>query len=422
MVLQVYKNPVPGSRLPYIIRLPVAGEPPLTLGCGAMWPGVKDVFCYQLDALPPGAELVEEVPVQSCWRAGKAVHLVLQRSRRRRSMFVWTQSRGRTLIFWRTQKTMQSARPGLKTPQARRLEIDEIAVDLREQYPWRFAKQKVTCVLRELPVGDYGVVIEDALVGAIERKSVEGLIAAATDGTLNFALAELSRLPFGALVVEGRLSDVFKQATHVNHGWLMSIIVALQVMHPKVNWIFAETRDFAEEYAYRWLAAVYKTTSDPGSAIFQGRFTGDQVAEAAPSPYGEAGPSESAKTALSASGETVPLPLRFDQAEGGAGETARTGRPVDKSGAARAVGAAATTLRDRSARLTEALRRADEGHIWTSEEYARYFSVTLPTAYSDLKRLVEAGSLFPVARSRPRRYMRRPPEDGTRSEPHSSRN
>lgn len=359
----IAKNPNPNSRLPYIIRLPVAGGEDIVLACGSDWPGVKDVFCYQLDSWPDGAEVLERVPVASCWRTGKAVHLVLRRRMRRRSMFVWVQSKGRTLIFWRTQKTMQTARPGLKVPQARRLSGSiVIAVDIREKYPWRFTRQGAECTRRELPVGDYGIIVDGKLCAAVERKTPEGLLSSALDGTLNFALAELSRLPHGLVVVEGRFADLFRTSEYVDSGWVMSVVAALQVTYPRVSWTFADTRDLAEEFAYRWLAAAYKAITDPGSPLYDERKSGDMA---------------------------------------GADAVAESKAPTLL---------APPTVRDRQGRIEMALKLAEEGHQWTSADYARYFDVTQQTAWLDLRYLVDAGALVAVGSPRYRRYVR--PQQG----------
>ena len=102
--LLIARDPIPGGRLPYLLSLPVAGEAPLILACAEVWPGAKDVFCHPLSSWPPDAQLLETLPVEQCWRVGKAVHLVLQRRQRRRSLFVWTVKGERQLIFWRSQR------------------------------------------------------------------------------------------------------------------------------------------------------------------------------------------------------------------------------------------------------------------------------------------------------------------------------
>ncbi|HHV53898.1 MAG TPA: hypothetical protein GXX55_00355 [Firmicutes bacterium] len=258
----VARNPRPRTRLPYLLFVPVAGERPLVLATSGQWPAGRDLFCYQVqeEEWPEEADVVESVPVQSSWRAGKAVYLVLNRRQRRRCMFIWTESRGRTLIFWRTQQTIKSARPGIRVPAARGLETRplSIAVDHRERYPWRFPRQHAQIERRELPVGDYGVFFGDSLVAVVERKSIPDLVSAISSGTLRMQLLELSRLPRAVLVVEGRLSDLMKaeKEAGISAGWLLNLSAALQAEYPNVQWIFAETRAIAQDVAYRWLSAA----------------------------------------------------------------------------------------------------------------------------------------------------------------------
>ncbi|MBX6377635.1 MAG: hypothetical protein IRY95_03725, partial [Clostridia bacterium] len=109
--------------MPYLLRLPAGGPGggPLVLATRGTWPGAGDLFCHQLEAWPEGAEVIEEVPVRSCYRRGRAVHLVLERRHARRSIFVWTERKGRPLVFWRSERSMRAARPGIRVPQARGL-------------------------------------------------------------------------------------------------------------------------------------------------------------------------------------------------------------------------------------------------------------------------------------------------------------
>jgi hypothetical protein len=354
---RIGRNPDPASRLPFLLGLPVAGEGEVVLACAVDWPGAKDAFCFQLGAWPDGAAVLEEVPIEGCWRAGKSLHLVLRRRSRRRSLFVWTAKQGRTLIFWRTQKTMTAARPGLKVMPARGLDAPlTIAVDQRERYAWKFPQQRAHLVRRTLPVGDYGVFDGDRLVAAIERKSPANLAGDAVGGQLGFLLADLERLPHGCLVVEGRLSEVLKApGDHVKPGWLMSVLAALQVAHPRVPWVFAETRALAEDYGYRWLAAALKRHREGPAAT--------SMAAGGPGPD-----------------EAVQLTLAEDR------------EPY--------------AVHDRVGRQAEALRLAEAGQAWTSGAYARHFGVSQATAWQDLTDLVATGDLVAEGNRRTRQYRR----------------
>jgi len=377
----IARNPAPGTRLPFLLRVPVEGEAALVLACREDWPGAKDAYCHEIDGWPEDAEVLERLSVQRCWRAGKAVHLVLDRRLRRRSMFVSTEKGGRTLVFWRTQKTMRAARPGLKVGAARGLDGPlEIAVDYREQHAWRFAQQQATCARRELPVGDYGVFVADRLVAAVERKSIGDLAAAAVGGKLQFALAELSRLPRAALVVEGRLSDLLK-SEHVKSSWMLSVIAALQVAHPHVSWLFAETRDLAEDFAFRWLAAARKVAVE---GLLAG--TGAREAPVLGKVVLDEGVQDTAASEAASAGVTGAPGLR----------PAASGSPGIQLG---------LLVNDRAGRIEAAARLAREGRVWTTAEYASRFGVSGPTAWNDLTRLVEAGVLVTRGGRRDRRYV-----------------
>jgi hypothetical protein len=341
------RNPAGGSRLPYLLRLPVAGEGRLFLAARESWPRGTDVFCYQVAEWPAEAEIVEEVPVESCWRVGAAVHLVLQRRTNRRSLFVWTRKGDRTLIFWRSDASMRRARPGIRVPLARAFgERLTIAVDVGERYPWRFAGRDATTERRRLPVGDYALVRDDEIVAVVERKTPADFASAAIGGQLGLALAELGHTAHAALVVEGRLSDVLKAADRVKPGWLMNVIAALQAEHAGVSWMFAETRQLAEEWAYRWLAASARLDAPRA------------------------------------------LPLLDDRA---IGET-----PVVYAGRPR--------MLDAAARRSLLLREAEAGTVWTSRTAAARCGVTQVTALADLAALVRVGDLAPVGRARARAY------------------
>src|SRR5579862_4003564 len=80
----VARNPEEASRLPFLIRLPLASGP-LVLKAGDSWPRTARVYCHRADAWPDRPELVDEAPVRSCIRRGIAIDLVLDRPRQSRS-------------------------------------------------------------------------------------------------------------------------------------------------------------------------------------------------------------------------------------------------------------------------------------------------------------------------------------------------
>lgn len=254
----VGRNPAERTRLPYLLRVPLAGGD-VVLATRDVWPRTGDLYCHVLESWPDGAEEVERVPVERCWRSGVAIHLVVRRRQERRSLFVWTRARGREMVFWRSAASMRAARPGVRVPGASGLEraTFTVAVDTRERHPWRFARRDVVTERRSLPVGDYALLDGDTVVAAIERKRVPDLASSIVSGCLTAMLSELAQLPRSAIVVEARLGELLRhgERTGVAPGWLLNAVAALQVTHPRVSWMFCETRPLAEDWAFRWLSA-----------------------------------------------------------------------------------------------------------------------------------------------------------------------
>lgn len=255
--LLIATNPDPDSSLGFLVRLPL-GEG-LVFRTAGTWPRAKALFCYPVGTSewPAEPDVVERVPVRSCVRRGAAIDLVVERARENRSQIVYTTARGRDMVFWQSARTRKQARPRVTTPTARAAGVAdlEIVVDTRERYRYRFARQQVAVVSRALRCGDYGVEIDGRLTAAVERKSLADLVSSLTNGKLRFAMADLAALPRAAVVVEDRYSQIFK-LEHVRPSVVADDLSELQVRWPNVPVVFAENRQLAEEWTYRYLAAA----------------------------------------------------------------------------------------------------------------------------------------------------------------------
>jgi len=254
-VFTIARNPQEDSKLPYLLRLPIEGG--LILKARDTWPRAARIYCHAFEEeWPAKAEIVEEIPTASCRRRGPVIDLVLDRPRLSRSQFVFTETRGRPAIFWQTQKTAKAANPGARIPRARAVpEGYLVAVDTRERYPYRFAGRGVSIERAALSAGDYAVMAEGDPIATVERKTLENLASSLSDGTLAFQMQRLSEMPAAAVVVEGRYSALFK-LEHVSGAWLGDMLARLQVRYPEVQVVFADSRKFAEEWCYRFLAAA----------------------------------------------------------------------------------------------------------------------------------------------------------------------
>jgi hypothetical protein len=260
--LVVARNPDEASSLPYLLRLPIDGG--LALKARDSWPRSARVYCHPLDApWPPEAEVLEEVPITVCRRRGAAIDLVLDRLRLSRSQFVFTEIRGRPAIFWQTQKAARGANPGARVPRRKAASELTIIIDSRERYPFRFTGRSVETQRAALPAGDYGVAVDGEVVASVERKVFDNFTTSLSDGTLAFQMQRLAQLPLGAIVVEGRYADLFR-VEHAPSDWLADVLARLQVRYPELPVVFADSRKFAEEWTYRFLATA---TTEVGSPL-----------------------------------------------------------------------------------------------------------------------------------------------------------
>jgi len=251
----VARNPDENSSLPYLVRLPL-GDAGVVLKVKDTWPRTAKIYCHPSTDWPDNPDIVERVPVSSCVRRGAAIDLQLNRGRENRSQFVFAKARGREVIFWQSARTARQARPNVSVPTARSFgQVLEIIVDSHEQYAWKFANQQATTRRAALGAGDYGVESAGVLVASVERKSLPDLVATLTGGRLRYLLAALSDLPHGALVVEDRYSEVFK-LTRVRPSVVAEGLAEAQVRFPSVPIVFCETRQLAQEWAYRYLGAA----------------------------------------------------------------------------------------------------------------------------------------------------------------------
>ncbi|HVE45898.1 MAG TPA: ERCC4 domain-containing protein [Acidimicrobiales bacterium] len=268
MELLIARNPDPESSLPYLLRLPIGAG--LVFRTKGTWPRTSALYCHPVPVgdWPDEPDLVERVPLVACARRGAAIDVVASRGREQRSQIVFTNARGREMVFWQSPRTRKQARPDVRLPGARAAGIAEleIVVDAHERYAYAFAGQQVRTVRRGLPCGDYAVSINGKLVAAVERKSLADLVSSLTSGRLRFALGELAALPRAAVVVEERYSQIFN-LTRVRPALVADGLAELQVRWPTIPITFCDNRKLAEEWTYRYLAAAHAWASAELGAI-----------------------------------------------------------------------------------------------------------------------------------------------------------
>ncbi|MET0864181.1 MAG: histone-like nucleoid-structuring protein Lsr2 [Nakamurella sp.] len=252
--LLIARNPDPDSALPFLVRIPL-GPNGIVVKARQTWPREKKIYCHRADGWPAEPDIVERLPVRTCVRRGPAIDLVLNRARESRSQFVIAQARGREMIFWQSPRTTKQARPAVRIPTARAHgQVLEIVIDTAEKYPYTFNSQQTSTTRQRLPAGDYAVRLDDEIVAAVERKTLEDLAGSLLSGKLTYALAELTALPRAAVVVEDRYSRLFK-LEHAPGARVAEALAEAQARFPLVPIVFCETRPLAQEWTYRWLGA-----------------------------------------------------------------------------------------------------------------------------------------------------------------------
>jgi len=250
----VAKNPETDTSLPYLIHVPLQGG--LWLKARETWPRASRVYCHRIEDVDPASlEILERAAVLHCERRGPVIDLVLDRAQNRRAQFVFTQARGRPMIFWQTPKAAANARPGLRVPSRPSRELERIVIDTRERYGYAFRGRGVAVERAALRVGDYAGFVGEEAVAVVERKTLDDFCGALANGSLGFAMAELARLPTTAVVVEGSYSQLLRRG-FVDGAWLAALVARLQVRYPTVPIAFAETRMLGERWAFEFFAAA----------------------------------------------------------------------------------------------------------------------------------------------------------------------
>ena len=118
---------------------------------------------------------------------------------------------------------------------------------------WKFAGRALVLERRAPPAGDYAAIVGEIVVAAIERKKPENLATSLSDGSLAFQLQRLADLPRAAIVVEAVTRTCFElRARFLDGRHAGSAGRPL----PRGPVVFAGSRKFAEEWAYRFFGAA----------------------------------------------------------------------------------------------------------------------------------------------------------------------
>jgi hypothetical protein len=190
---------------------------------------------------------------------------VLDRPRLSRSQFVFTQAKDREAISWQTQKTARAGNPGGRIPRRCTYRTGQD----RRRYPRALPTASRIRVRRRPGTPSPGATTrshapDGSILATVERKSLDDLATALSNGTLALQLQPFCELPLAAVVIEARYSAAYR-LEHVDGGWLADQLTRLQARYPEVPPVFADSRRYAEDWTYRFLTTALADTADPSS-------------------------------------------------------------------------------------------------------------------------------------------------------------
>lgn len=252
---------------PFRISIDHDGRTVIAVRAKASWPGPgQNIFCLRELDFDPGEplDLIERVPVVSLTRVGRKLAVVLDRPQRKRCEFLAIEKARRDgsgayeQVFFRTESGIRAHRSRSRV-ELRTTPTDlTVIIDSAERYPWRFPGAAVT--KRKLPVGDYGLMIDERLSAVVERKSFDNLLG--DIGALqafHHQLADLASVPVSALVIEAEYRD-FLDPARLTGRWpaahLARVLGELSALHPGLPIVYAGNRKSANAWTHQFFLSL----------------------------------------------------------------------------------------------------------------------------------------------------------------------
>jgi hypothetical protein len=252
-------------RFPFRIAIEQDGRVLFAVRAQSVWPAPGgQIFCLRELEFEPTEPLepVETVRVATLKRVGARLVVVLDRPVRKRCEFLVVRKERKDgsgtyeQVFFRTESALRAHRSRSRVELAASADL-EIAIDVRERYPWRFPGARV--LRRALPAGDYAVLREERLLAVVERKTFANLLG--DFGALRAfhqSLAELEAQPRAALVIEAQYADFLNPER--TRPWPAAhaarVLAEISALHPRLPVVYAGNRKLANHWTLRWFIAV----------------------------------------------------------------------------------------------------------------------------------------------------------------------
>ena len=255
------------KRFPFRISVESDGRTVIAVRAKASWPGPgQNIFCLREYEFDPAEFLVpvEQVPVASLTRVGRKLAVVLDRPNRKRCEFLVVEkaradgSGTYEQVFFRTESGIRAHRSRTRVELRTMPATLSIVIDSAERYAWSFRDASIT--RRKLPVGDYGLIIDEEFAAIVERKSFDNLLGdIGALQALHHQLADLASVSVSALVIEAEYRD-FTNPDRLKGRWpaahVARVLGELSALHPRLPIIYAGNRKAANAWTHQFFAAV----------------------------------------------------------------------------------------------------------------------------------------------------------------------
>jgi len=254
-------------RFPFRISIEQDGRRVIAVRARAAWPGPgENIFCLREGDFDPTEPLglVEQVPVISLSRVGRKLAVVLDRPQRKRCEFLAIEklrsdgTGAYEQVFFRTESGIRAHRSRTRVELRTAPASLTVVVDSAERYPWRFPGAKV--IRRKLPVGDYGLMLDERLAAVVERKSFDNILGdVGALQALHHQLADLASMPVSALVIEAEYRDFF-DPSRLKGRWpaahLARVLGELSALHPRLPIVYAGNRKSANAWTHQFFLSL----------------------------------------------------------------------------------------------------------------------------------------------------------------------
>ena len=263
---------------PFRISIEHDGRTVIAVRAKAAWPGPgQNIFCLRELEFDPGEslDLIESAPVLSFTRVGRKLTVVLDRPQRKRCEFLAIEKPRRDgsgtyeQVFFRTESGIRAHRSRSRVELRTAPTELSVVIDSAERYPWAFPGASVT--KRKLPVGDYGLMIDERLTAIVERKSFDNLLGdIGALQALHHQLADLASVPVSALVIEAEYRD-FVDPTRLDGRWpaahVARVLGELSALHPRLPIVYAGNRKSANAWTHQFFLSLASSHAAPSTQL-----------------------------------------------------------------------------------------------------------------------------------------------------------